>query len=243
MLILKRLFYLGMLFAVLPVAAMAQANSGTQSDNQEMTVEQSYLQETVEMMVIREQSQLNDRDNKMVALEYIASAINRGSKREELHTTLDYLSLEGILYVTRESGKVTNNFPDVRWQAARYLGQLGTPEAKETLIKMVNSDNDILVISEAMRALGVIGNNDNDQVSSIIAWTMDRLDGVVTDNYLALSALDAFEKIAAANGGLRDPLAYEIIMRISVNYKYVQPVRSRARSLLESLMKNLNQQS
>ena len=203
-----------------------------------MTIEQSYLQESVEMMIIREQSRTNSRDNKLVALDYIGSAIDRGSKSAEIHATLDYLSLEGLLYVTRENGRVINNFPDIRRQAATYLGQLGTPEAKDTLIKMINSDNEPMVISEAIKSLGAIGINEDNQVTSMIAWTVNRFNILVPDNYLAYSALDAFEKIAIANNGLNDPLAYETIMRISENYSYITPVRTRAKELLDNLLKN-----
>jgi len=238
MIVLKRFLHLGVLLTVLPVMVMAQTNPGNSPGSQEMTVEQSYLQESVEMMIIREQSRSNSRDSKLVALEYIGSAINRGSRSEEIHTTLDYLSLEGLLYITRENGRIINNFPDVRRQAATYLGQLGTIEARNTLIKMVNSDNEPMVISEAIRSLGIIGNNDDNAATSMIAWTVKRFDVLIPDNYMALSALEAFEKIAIANNGLRDLLAYETIMQIADNYYYITPVRNRARTLLDNLMRN-----
>ena len=230
--VIKRFLHFGVLFAVLPALAMAQ------TDNQEMTVEQSYLQESVEMIIIREQSRSNSRDNKLVALDYIGNALDRGSKSDEIQATLDYLSLEGLLYITRENGRVVNNFPDIRRQATIYLGQLGTPEAKNTLLKVVNSDVEPMVISEAIRALGAIGSNDDNQVTSVISWTVSRFDLLVPDNYLALSALDAFEKIAIANKGLTDPLAYETIMRIGDNYNYITPVRNRAKDLLNNLLRN-----
>ena len=229
--VLKRILHLAVLFVVLPAMVMAQ------TDNQEMTVEQSYLQESVEMIIIREQSRSNSRDNKLVALDHIGSAINRGSKSDEVQATLEYLSLEGIFNKTLENGRVINNFPDIRRQSAIYLGQLGTSEAKNTLLKVVGTDNEPMVISEAIRSLGMIGNNDDNQVSSIIAWTVNRFNFLVPDNYLAYSALDAFERLAIANKGLNDPSAYEVIMRIADNYSYITPVRNRARELLENMLK------
>ena len=234
MLIFKRFLYIVVLFAVLLAMVMAQ----TPLSAQELTVEQSYLQESVETVIIREQSRSNSRDNKLVALEYIGNAISRGSQSEELQATLDYLSLEGFLYVTRENGRVVNNFPDVRRQAATYLGQLGTPEAKNTLIKMLNADNESMVVSEAIRSLGVIGLNENNEVSTMIVWTFNRFDALLPDNFLAFSTLDALERLAIANNGLRDPLAFEAILLISENYSYISPVRTRARDLLNNLMRN-----
>jgi len=228
--VIKRFLYLGVLLAVLPAMAMVQS--------QELTVEQSYLQESVEMMIIREQSRSTNRDNKLVALDYIGNAISRGNTSDEIHAQLEYLSLEGILNKTTENGRVINNFPDIRLKAMPLLGQLGTPGARDILLKVVSSDNENYVISAAIRALGTIGNNDNNQVSSVISWTVNRYNILVPDNYLALSALDAFEKIAIANNGLTDPLAFETIMTISQNYNYITPVRDRARELLNNLMNN-----
>ena len=234
MLVAKRFLHHGVLFAVLLAMAMAQ----TPLSGQEMTIEQSYLQESVEMAIIREQSRSNSRDNKLIALDYIGSAINNGGNSDEIQVSLDYLALEGILNITHENGRVINNFPDIRRQAAIYLGQLGTPEAKNTLLKMVNSDNEPMVISAAIQALGTIGTNENNLVSSAISWRVRHFDILVPDSYLAYSALVAFEGLAVKNNGLNDPMAFETIMSISENYNYITPVRNRAKELMDNLLRN-----
>ena len=236
MFILKRLLIFAVVMAVLPSIVISQTRPGITPGNQEMSVEQSYLQESVELMIIREQSRTDSRDMKFVALEYIGDAINRGNRSDEIRASLEYLSLEGVVNIARENGRVVNNFPDVRRQAATYLGQLGTPEAKNTLLKMVNSDNEPMVITEAIRSLGTIGMNDNDEVSRIISWTVNRFHSLNPDNFLALSALDAFEKIAEANDGLMDRSALETIIKIAEG-PYVRPVQERARELLNELRK------
>jgi hypothetical protein len=233
MLILKRILLLGAAFAVLPVMAFAQTRPGVASGNQEMTVEQSYLQESVELMIIREQSRTENRDMKLVALEYIGDAINRGSKNDEIRATLEYLSLEGILNKTHENGRVVNNFPDVRTKAATYLGQLGTPEAKNTLIKMVAMDNEPMVLTEAIKSLGKIGINDNDETVKVISWTVNRFDTLHPDNLLALSAIEAFEKLSE-NGGIKDPNIIQTLIRISEG-RYIRPVQDRAKAVLEDM--------
>ena len=230
---IKRILILAAVFTVLPAIVMAQIRPGLTS-NQEMSVEQSYLQESVELMIIREQSRTDSRDMKFVALEYIGDAINRGNKSDEIRAALDYLSMEGVVNIARENGRVVNNFPDVRKQAATYLGKLGTPEARTTLIKMVSADNEPMVITEAIRSLGTIGSNANDEVTRNIAWTVNRFHNLNPDNFLALSALDAFERIARANNGLRDRSAMEVIVKIAEG-PYVRPVQERAKALLEEL--------
>ena len=145
MLIFKRLLLLGMVFVMSAATVMGQtADRGT------TTVEQSYLQESVELMIIREQSRAESREMKMVALEYIGEAINRGNRGEEIRAALEYLSFEGIINRTHQNGRLMNNYPDVRVKAAFYLGELGTPEARDTLIRMARADNEPMVITEAI---------------------------------------------------------------------------------------------
>ena len=69
---------------------------------QEMSVEESYLQESIENMIIREQSVATGRDMKLVALEYIGEAIGRGNTSDDVRNALEYLALEGL---TNQPGK------------------------------------------------------------------------------------------------------------------------------------------
>jgi len=216
------------------LASMLAAQSFT--GDADMTVEQSYLQESVELIIIREQSRLNSREAKLSALEYIAAAINRGSKSDEIRASLEYLALEGVVNVARENGRVVNNFPDIRKQAAAWLGKLGTPEAKTTLLKMIGADNDPQVIAEALKSICLIGNSDDNEIN-LIARTVSRFHNLYPDNMVVLSALDIFEKTAAANNGLRDRFAIETITLISESRYYVSSVRNRAKLLLEDLKK------
>ena len=237
MLILKRFLLLGAVFAIFPVMLMGQTRPGVTPGNQDMTVEQSYLQESVELMIIREQSRAESRDMKLVALEYIGDAIGRGNKGEEIRAALEFLSLEGVLNKTTENGRVMNNFPDVRARSATYLGQLGTAEAKNALIRMVAVDNEPMVLTEAIKSLGAIGLNDNNDALNAITMTINRFNSLHPDNLMALSAVEAFEKLSAAGNAMRDPAVIQTLMRISEG-NYIRPVQERARAVLDSIRKN-----
>jgi len=234
MIVLKRLLISGLVFVAASSVMWAQSRSPSTST--EMSVEQSYLQESVEMLIIREQSRAESRDMKLVALEYIADAIARGNKGEEIRAALEYLSLEGVLNQTRENGRLVNNYPDVRTKAATYLGKLGTREAKTTLIKMVSVDNEPMVLTEAIKSLGIIGINENDETAMAISWTVNRFNNLNPDNLLALSAIEAFEKIAQANGGIKDTSAIQTLIRIAEG-PYIRPVQDRAKQALMELRK------
>ena len=235
MLILKRLLLLGTIFITASAMVMGQSSRAPTS-NQEMSVEQSYLQESVELMIIREQSRAETRDMKFVALEYIGDAISRGNTGTEIKSALEYLGLEGVVNRTVESGRLVNNFPDVRTRAATYLGELGTPEAKDALIKMVLADNEPMVLTEAIKSLAKIGLNENDETANAISWIVTRYDVLNPDNLLALSAVEAFEKIAEANGGINDPSAIRTLIRIAEG-RYITPVKDRAKEALMDLRK------
>jgi hypothetical protein len=212
------------------VAALTRAQNAGQP-GREMTVEQSYLQESVEMMIIREQSRTDSRDQKMIALEYIGEVIGQGRGNEEVRAALEYLSLEGTVNQARENGRLINNYPDVRTKAASYLGDLGTPEAKDTLIKIVMADPEPMVLTEAIKSLAKIGINENEETVNAIAWIVSRYDVLNPDNLLALSAIEAFEKISEKNGGIKDPSVIRVLMRIA-DGRYIPPVRDRAKQTL-----------
>jgi len=233
---LKRFIFLTVACIALPAMLMAQTRPGISTTDREMSVEQSYLQESVELMIIREQSRTDSRDMKLVALEYIGDAINRGNRSDEIRASLEYLGLEGVVNVARENGRVVNNFPDVRKQAATYLGQLGTPEAVNTLKRMATGDNEPMVITEAIRSLGTIGMNDDDDVTKTISWTVNRFNTFAPDNFMALSAIDAFERIAQANGGIRNQDVLKTLQLIAEG-SYITVVKNRALELLSDLRK------
>jgi hypothetical protein len=233
---LKRL--IGILGMGLLVASMAAAQNNTAqsgASNQEMSVEESYLQQSVENLIIHEQSRAEGRDMKFVALQYIGDAISNGNTGPEVHGSLEYLALEGLVTQSRENGRLINNYPDVRRDAVRYLGDLGTPEAKKSLLKVVLADNEPYVLQEAVKSLGRVGNNDNGEVSKTISWMFKRFDTLNPDNVLAVAVLDAFETLLKTDGTL-DADAIQTIHKIaSTNAPYIKPVRDRAMTLLGSL--------
>jgi len=223
----RRLSILIIAATVLTVAAAAQ--------QREMTVEESYLQESIEIMIIRETARSNSREQKMISLDYIKDALGRGNKNDEIRQTLEYLSMEGRRTVIRESGRVMNNFPDIRRQAVRYLGQVGTEEARKSLILVLQSENEPAVIQEAIRSLGDIGTNVNNETVAHIAWVMDRNNNSLNpDNLMALATIEAFEKIAKTSDGLTSPEAVQTLLRITEG-NFIRPVKDRARQLLADL--------
>ena len=222
-------------FSVLIAAAVITLSTVTaQTGRGEMTPEQLYLQETIELMIIRETARSQSREQKLIALEYIGEALDRGSTNDELRQTLQYLVEEGTRSVTRENNRVVNNFPDVRRRSARLLGQVGTEEATNSLLGILEFESEPMVITEAIKSLGDIGINNNDRTIIGIIQVARRNDSLNRDNQIALATIDAFEKIARKDGALTNPEAIQLLMRISEG-TYITPIKERARQLLADL--------
>jgi HEAT repeat protein len=227
---LKRLSFIVITAVIITSGVWAQNNS----QNREMSVEESYLQESIEIMIIRETARAHSREQKLIALEYVRDAIDRGNTSDEIRQTLDFLSREGRRNWARENGRLVNNFPDVRRQSAKYLGQMGTEEARGSLLEILQYENEPMVLQEAIKSLGDIGLNDNNETVNYIAFVMRRYDSTNPDNLMALATIDAFEKIARNNKGISSREAVETLIRISEG-QYVTPVKERARQLLAEL--------
>jgi len=228
---LQRFFILLMTVIIVSTAA---------AQGREMTVEESYLQEAIEVMIIREFARSPTREQKLFALRHINEVVerDRGNTNDEIRQTLEFLALEGRRSVVRENGRVVNNFPDVRRQAAIYLGRIGTEEARRTLIEILQYENEPMVLQEAIKSLGEIETTDFAAVNEIIfniSWVMSSsVNSYHSDNLMALATIDAFSNIARRNGGLNSPEAIRTLISISEG-NYLTPVRERARQMLAQL--------
>lgn len=203
----------------------------TKSDS-EMTVEDAYLQ-SFETMIVNELVNSDGRDNKNVALQYIKEAIDRGNVSPEMSAALSSLATESTVTVARESGRIVNNYPDVRAKACEYLGKVGTKEAKDTLLKVLYSEQEPMVMTEAIRSLGNMGINEADETTDMIAKAGRKYNILNPTSSLALEILNAFEKLAPTVQDTSNML--QMIITIASNYQYVTPVRTRAYEVLKTI--------
>ncbi len=218
------------LFTLLLIPVMAQQSSG------ELTIEELYLQ-NAEIRLIREQAILQDRDSKLAALENIQDMLNQGRLSQgapEAHVILEYLAGEGVTRTIKESNRLINYYPEVRRRAVNLMGQLGGEQAQQSLIDVLLLDDEPMVLAEAAYALGTLGINDNNKTSRALAAVLLSRDAVAPDNNFAFASLLAFEKLAEANNGLDDPLAFEAIVRIAQG-NYIRSVRLKAVEVIDLL--------
>ncbi|MBR1537009.1 MAG: HEAT repeat domain-containing protein [Treponema sp.] len=199
---------------------------------QEKSAEEEYMS-TVEDIVITELANSDERDNKLVALQYLENAVEEGRVSPDMVVALDHLAGEGINTQSRQGGRLVNNYPDIRAKACDLLGKVATEESKTTLKNIALADNEPMVITAAVRSLGEIGMNTNDDVVNTIAWANKKNAVLNPTSSLALEVLIAYEKIADS---VEDKGAMiQSVGQIATNYHYVKPVRDRALALLKTL--------
>jgi len=108
-----------------------------------------------------------------------------------------------------------------------------TEESKDTLLKVALADNEPMVTTSAIRALGDIGINDNNEVVEAIAWAQKKYAVLNPTSSMALEILVAYEKLAPSVKDTGSMI--QSISSIATNYNYVTPVRTKALDLLKSL--------
>jgi hypothetical protein len=211
--------------------------------DKEMTVEESYLQESTAMTLVREQARSDDRDGKLLALDYIKDLLKSGNKSDDVRGVLEMLALEGTINKTREEGRIANNYTDVRMRAVEYLGELGTQEATDSLVKVLLVDEEPAVVTQAIRSITKIGNNEHGRPIVIIDWIFSRFNSLAPDNRMALGVVDAIEAFMPSMGNDLDgrvakDSAIETIRTISENHNYVSAVRQKAKNVILSMYKS-----
>ncbi len=227
----------------LALSAGAQAKSGkadsSKAQGGEKTVEEAYLQESAENMMVKELSRSDDKDGKLVALAYARKAMDAGRKSDEVRNSLEYLALENTQVIVRSGGLgvSTNNFPDVRMKACEYLGDFPSVETKDTLVKVILNSKieDPMVLAEAIRSLGRIGMNDNDEVVDAIAYSVNHFAKVgMSEDRLAVYTMFAFTDLAD-KGGIKDMGTVTSTLMNFTKGNYVTPVKKLAMQTLEKL--------
>ncbi len=219
------------------LAAASLLSLAAFADEEESTVEGEYMS-SMEDVVVQELSNSDDLENKLMALQFLEEAANNGKVSPDMMVSLDHLAGEGTVTQSRTKGRVSNNFPEVRREACRILGKVGTPEAAKSLNKIVKADNEPMVLSAAINSLGEIGFNDNDETTNTIAFYSDRFETLNPTSSLALEIVNAYEKLAKNTKDKKPMLSS--LQRIAVDYRLAKPVRNRAKEVLNNLRSEEN---
>lgn len=220
------------------LASVLPAQERKPGASKEITIEELFLK-SIEFQILREKAFSEDYDVKMGALDDLDKKISEGSigdNTAQVEFVLEYLAMEGSGRTARESGRLVNNFPEVRRRSANMLGRIGTEAAKDALIRVLLIDEEPMVKAEAVYALGVIGMNDDNEVVRVLAFTLDREDPSRPDNNFAYALALAIEKIVQKQKSAVDPAAYRTLVKIAGG-NYLRTVKTKALQVLDQLKK------
>ena len=198
----------------------------------ETSVENEYLND-IDADIIMGLATADDLDNKLVALQYIQSALEDGNTSPAIIQALDQLSGEGITSEARTNGRLMNNYPEIRRQACLLMAQVPTEHTKNQLIDIAIADNEPMVIAAAVKSLGEIHPENADEVIDAIAFANKRNQVLNPTSSLAYEVLVAFEQLGPYAENRKTMI--ECVTRISTDYHYNTVVRQKAYKLLKTL--------
>jgi hypothetical protein len=213
--------------AMMLVAGFAFAQS-----EKESSVESEYLND-VDGDIIMTLAESDEYDNKLVALQYLQAALDDGNTSDAVIQALDRLAGDGLTTQNRTNGRLMNNFPEIRREACKLMAKVPTEHSKNMLVSIAVADNEPMVIAAAVKSLGQIGINENDEAVDAIAFANRRNQVLNPTSSLALEVLNAFEMLADKTENKKSMI--DAIARISTDYHYVTPVRQKAMKLLKKL--------
>lgn len=202
------------------------------AQEKETSVESEYLND-VDGDIIMTLAESDEYDNKLVALQYLQSALEDGNTSTAVIQALDRLAGDGLTTQNRTNGRLMNNFPEIRREACKLMAKVPTEHSKNMLISIAVADNEPMVIAAACKSLGEIGINDNDETVDAIAFANRRNQVLNPTSSLALEVLNAFELLADSTENKKTMI--DAVARISADYHYVTPVRQKASKLLKKL--------
>ena len=102
--------------------SVVRKSSTTENKKTETSVEQEYLSD-VDGVVILSLAASDEYDNKLVAMQFLESAVENGNTSEDIMKALNQLAGEGISKQSRTNGRLMNNYPDIRRRACLALGK------------------------------------------------------------------------------------------------------------------------
>ena len=241
---------LGVIVSVDRIGAQDQADA---SGGRELTIEEIFLRQQVEVRVLREQAFTDDREIKFRSLDIIASRISEQGPfiegqalYDQYEFILEYLALEGITLRRVEGIQSPTDFPLVRQRAVRLLGDLGGSRAKDALVTVLFNEDESTVRSEAVPSLGRIGMNQNNEVLETLAIIVHRIDPERADEMLAFSAIKAIEDITLNRREIADSVgrdeteaaiqtAIQVLLEIAQG-RYRQEIKDEALRVLTKLL-------
>jgi outer membrane protein assembly factor BamB len=185
-------------------------------------------------LALRELAGYPAEEAKLRALREAESCIG-GERSGRVHAArlealLGYLLSEGVTRREYERGRLANDYPGVRRQACRLLGELATAAAQALLVQAVRRDPDLTVKAAAARALAAVGTDTEEGLAAVLLAELDRHP---REEALGLALLEALAAAEQGSPGALDAQSLQALLRASRG-GHPREVRRRAEDLLRA---------
>jgi HEAT repeat protein len=147
---------------------------------------------------------------------------------------LRYLAGEGTLRLTADRSSPAN-FPEARRASCEALGYIGGESSREILLSVLKVENESMVLSEAVVALGKITAEPDEEIIQVFLFLLEKkVLAAGGDNNLAAALLNTIDKLADSKNGVRSEELFRSLMRIP-DSPLMQTVRRKAMLLIEKM--------
>ncbi|MFP4510440.1 MAG: HEAT repeat domain-containing protein [Spirochaetaceae bacterium] len=220
-------------FLLLTLSVFAQEEG--ENDRGLMTIEELYLQDDLATRVLRTQALSVEREHKLAALEQATELVGSMDDRALLGI-LRVLATDGSSWQVRVGGRRAYDYPDVRREAVRVIGEVGGRSAEVILREVIEYDRNPLVLSEAVYALGSTGISEDTGTATVLSNLMNRELALTNpDNNLMYASLLTLETLAGdGNEALSNTSLINNLLRITTG-PYTSIVRNKALDVLNAM--------
>lgn len=209
------------------------STSPAPEQGRELTIEELYLSQNIELQIIKNQAQSNDWEVKNLAIQSLRAMA--ADKRINDDNPGAFLILESL--AKQEQGPNTKNFNLIRKDACNILGEIGGERAQRILLEVVMTDNEPMVLAEAVYALGRIGKDPTGNVLNRMVWVLHKENmKAAPDNNFAFATLLSIEKLAKSDDGIKNPETLGVLIEI-LEANYIRDVKLKAIDVIYKLRK------
>ena len=204
---------------------------------QELSVEDSFLQESVEIQIIRETASSIDRETKLQALDFIRKQLDANVRSPEIREILRDLAGQGTYRQEMVDGRLANRYTEVRIRAAEYLGEFPKEESAPLLCDILKTDKEPSVLTQAVYSLARTKAYDPLSEQTVEKYFREFHHRKTPDNRLAAAVLEYY---ANSPDPKPDFMWQSVRDMSSRNSNYAQNVRTIAQKLLTRMMEGRN---
>ncbi len=125
-------------------------------------------------VLLRELAYSDSEELKWMALQDIGAHL-QGKRYLEVHLVileevLGYLAGEGVIYRSAQSDTLRSGYPEIRVEACRLLGELGSEGARAVLLQVMEADEDSVIRVAAVDSLAAVGFDPDGELARAILY-------------------------------------------------------------------------